>query len=188
MGPARARTTRAAVDAARSRCCAAPPEAPLASTLEEIVAHRVELLTALPERGVRRSATARSSQRVAERERAASRRARRARRAPWPATTSSCSPYKDEYEVARLYTDGSFAAQLAREFEGDYRLQLHLSPQFLPAWLAPRDPETGRVKKWRIPAALIFPFFRVLRRAQASCAARPSIRSAGLRTAASSGG
>ena len=25
---------------------------------------------------------------------------------------------KDEYEVARLYTDGSFQRQLAREFEG----------------------------------------------------------------------
>ena len=25
---------------------------------------------------------------------------------------------KDEYEVARLYTDGSFARQLAAEFEG----------------------------------------------------------------------
>ena len=41
--------------------------------------------------------------------------------------------YKDEYEVARLYTDGSFARQLEREFEGDYRLRIHLSPQFLPA-------------------------------------------------------
>jgi indolepyruvate ferredoxin oxidoreductase len=71
--------------------------------------------------------------------------------------------YKDEYEVARLYTDGSFAAQLAREFEGETRLELHLSPQFLPAWLAPRDPETGHVRKWRIPTRLIFPFFRALR-------------------------
>jgi indolepyruvate ferredoxin oxidoreductase len=71
--------------------------------------------------------------------------------------------YKDEYEVARLYTDGSFAAQLAREFEGEVRLQLHLSPQFLPPFLAPRDPETGHVRKWRIPTGLIFPFFRALR-------------------------
>ncbi|HEU4427532.1 MAG TPA: DUF6537 domain-containing protein, partial [Myxococcota bacterium] len=70
--------------------------------------------------------------------------------------------YKDEYEVARLYSDGSFAAQVAREFEGDYSLSLHLSPQFLPAFLAPRDPETGRVKKWTIPMWLMRPAFTAL--------------------------
>ena len=70
--------------------------------------------------------------------------------------------YKDEYEVARLYTDGSFSRQLEREFEGDYKLRIHLSPQFLPRFLAPRDPETGRVKKWAIPAPLMFAGFRVM--------------------------
>ncbi len=70
--------------------------------------------------------------------------------------------YKDEYEVARLYTDGSFAAQVAREFEGDYGLALHLSPQFLPAFLAPRDPETGRVKKWLIPMRVMLPAFKAM--------------------------
>jgi indolepyruvate ferredoxin oxidoreductase len=70
--------------------------------------------------------------------------------------------YKDEYEVARLYSDGSFAAQLAREFEGDFSLSLHLSPQFLPAFLVPRDPETGRVEKWRIPMRLMLPAFKAM--------------------------
>jgi indolepyruvate ferredoxin oxidoreductase len=70
--------------------------------------------------------------------------------------------YKDEYEVARLYSDGSFAAQVAREFEGDYALALHLSPQFLPAFLAPRDPETGRVKKWTIPMRVMQPAFEAM--------------------------
>jgi indolepyruvate ferredoxin oxidoreductase len=36
--------------------------------------------------------------------------------------------YKDEYEVARLYTDGRFREQLERQFEGDYRLGFHLAP------------------------------------------------------------
>jgi indolepyruvate ferredoxin oxidoreductase len=36
--------------------------------------------------------------------------------------------YKDEYEVARLHTDPAFRAQIAEQFEGDYRLQLHLAP------------------------------------------------------------
>ncbi|WP_395686190.1 indolepyruvate ferredoxin oxidoreductase family protein [Aestuariivirga sp.] len=39
--------------------------------------------------------------------------------------------YKDEYEVARLYTDGSFAEQLSRQFTGKYRLTFHLAPPLL---------------------------------------------------------
>ena len=36
--------------------------------------------------------------------------------------------FKDEFEVARLYTDGAFQRQLAETFEGDLRLELHLAP------------------------------------------------------------
>src|SRR5690606_20388514 len=39
--------------------------------------------------------------------------------------------YKDEYEVARLYTDGSFAKQIAASFEGDMKLEFHLAPPLL---------------------------------------------------------
>ena len=39
--------------------------------------------------------------------------------------------YKDEYEVARLFTDGSFRAQVAAQFEGDYTLRYHLAPPTL---------------------------------------------------------
>ncbi len=38
---------------------------------------------------------------------------------------------KDEYEVGRLYTDGSFARQLAEVFEGELRLEFHLAPPIL---------------------------------------------------------
>jgi indolepyruvate ferredoxin oxidoreductase len=51
--------------------------------------------------------------------------------------------YKDEYEVARLYTNGRFRAQLERELEGDFRVSVHLAP---PAF-ASRDPKTGRLRK-----------------------------------------
>jgi indolepyruvate ferredoxin oxidoreductase len=51
--------------------------------------------------------------------------------------------YKDEYEVARLYTSGDFLAQLRRQFEGQPKLRIHLAPPLL----APRDPATGRLKK-----------------------------------------
>jgi indolepyruvate ferredoxin oxidoreductase len=51
--------------------------------------------------------------------------------------------YKDEYEVARLYTDGNFAKQLAATFEGDLRLEFHLAPPLF----ARKDPTTGRPRK-----------------------------------------
>lgn len=51
---------------------------------------------------------------------------------------------KDEYEVARLYTDGSFQRQLAAEFESFDRLEFHLAPPIF----ARRDAE-GHLKKAR---------------------------------------
>ena len=51
--------------------------------------------------------------------------------------------YKDEYEVARLYTDGAFQRRLEQAFEGDVKIRLHLAPPLL----ARRDPATGHLKK-----------------------------------------
>ena len=51
--------------------------------------------------------------------------------------------YKDEYEVARLYSDGAFLQKLQRQFEGDFTLEYHLAPPLL----ARRDPATGAPKK-----------------------------------------
>ncbi|MGN6153093.1 MAG: indolepyruvate ferredoxin oxidoreductase family protein [Lysobacteraceae bacterium] len=39
--------------------------------------------------------------------------------------------YKDEYEVARLYTSGEFQRRLQQQFEGDYTLRFHLAPPLL---------------------------------------------------------
>ncbi|NHZ77941.1 indolepyruvate ferredoxin oxidoreductase family protein [Massilia sp. CCM 8695] len=36
--------------------------------------------------------------------------------------------YKDEYEVARLYTDGRFVEQLKSQFEGDFSVKFNLAP------------------------------------------------------------
>ncbi|HET99242.1 hypothetical protein LCGC14_0234040 [marine sediment metagenome] len=49
---------------------------------------------------------------------------------------------KDEYEVARLYTDGSFAAQLGERFSGYERLEFHLAPPIMG-----EDGPNGRPKK-----------------------------------------
>jgi indolepyruvate ferredoxin oxidoreductase len=52
--------------------------------------------------------------------------------------------YKDEYEVARLYTDGSFEKQVAAAFEGEgLRYEFHLAPPLL----ARKDPQTGVPRK-----------------------------------------
>ena len=50
---------------------------------------------------------------------------------------------KDEYEVARLYTDGTFRRRLAEQFEGDYTLRFHMAPPLF----APKDARTGRPRK-----------------------------------------
>ncbi|MGZ3253652.1 MAG: DUF6537 domain-containing protein, partial [Burkholderiaceae bacterium] len=39
--------------------------------------------------------------------------------------------YKDEYEVARLYTDRAFAEKIEGMFEGDYKIKFHLAPPLL---------------------------------------------------------
>ena len=66
---------------------------------------------------------------------------------------------KDEYEVARLYTDGRFERRVRRQFSGDFRLRLHLAPPMF----ARRDPLTGVPAK-REFGAWIFPLLGVLAR------------------------
>ena len=51
--------------------------------------------------------------------------------------------YKDEYEVARLYSNGDFEKSLSAQFEGNYRLRFHLAPPIL----AKRDPVSGKPLK-----------------------------------------
>jgi indolepyruvate ferredoxin oxidoreductase len=51
--------------------------------------------------------------------------------------------YKDEYEVARLYSDGEFAKALQAQFDGDPSLKVLLAPPLL----ARRDKVTGHLQK-----------------------------------------
>jgi len=67
--------------------------------------------------------------------------------------------YKDEYEVARLYSNGDFEKSVAAQFEGDFRLSFHLAPP----WLAKRDPNSGKLLK-REFGGWVLPMFRVLAR------------------------
>ncbi|MEJ1969454.1 MAG: indolepyruvate ferredoxin oxidoreductase family protein [Rhizomicrobium sp.] len=67
--------------------------------------------------------------------------------------------YKDEYEVARLYSDGDFGRKLNEQFENIGRLEIHLSPPLL----APRDPATGVPRKIAF-GSWVLVLFRVLAR------------------------
>ena len=69
--------------------------------------------------------------------------------------------YKDEYEVARLYTEGTFAKALEEAFEGDVRLSFHMAPPLL----ARRDPVTGHPRK-RHFGPWMLPLMRLLARAK----------------------
>ncbi|PLW69802.1 indolepyruvate ferredoxin oxidoreductase family protein [Pseudohalioglobus lutimaris] len=51
--------------------------------------------------------------------------------------------YKDEYEVARLYSDGEFRRKLEARFEGDFELRFNLAPPLLSR----RDALTGELIK-----------------------------------------
>jgi len=50
--------------------------------------------------------------------------------------------YKDEYEVARLYTNGAFEKQLKEQFKGDFEIKLNLAPPIFPG-----TQPNGRPKK-----------------------------------------
>ena len=73
--------------------------------------------------------------------------------------------YKDEYEVARLYSETSFLDRVKSSFAGDQlRFEFHLAPPLL----ARRDPLTGEPKKmsfgpWMLKAFAVLAKFKVLR-------------------------
>ncbi|MFT7286322.1 MAG: indolepyruvate ferredoxin oxidoreductase [Halieaceae bacterium] len=65
--------------------------------------------------------------------------------------------YKDEYEVARLYSRPEFLEAIDKRFEGDYSLRFNMAPPLL----SKRDPATGELQK-REFGAWILGAFRVL--------------------------
>ncbi len=67
--------------------------------------------------------------------------------------------YKDEYEVARLYSQPQFMAALKRQFAGHKRLSVALAPPLLSRI----DEATGRPKKRRF-GPWVFTAFKMLKR------------------------
>ncbi|MBV9540542.1 MAG: 2-oxoacid:acceptor oxidoreductase family protein, partial [Alphaproteobacteria bacterium] len=132
-----------------------PDTAPVADTYDDIVAKRVAFLT-----DYQNEAYAERYRSTVERIRAAEQQKTPGKHGLAEAAARSLfklMAYKDEYEVARLYTDGTFHRKLHEEFEGNFTLSFHLAPPIFGA----TDPNTGKPRKmefgpWMMPA------FRVL--------------------------
>ena len=160
---------RAAVDPAALEALIAPrPQAEndslrLSQSFAETVERRVAFLTAYQNKRY-----ARRYRNLVEKLRAAE-----AEKAPGQCALSEAvarylfklMAYKDEYEVARLYSDTSFVERVRSTFDGDdLRLEFHLAPPLL----ARRDPVTGEPKKmsfgpWMLKLLGVLARFRVLR-------------------------
>jgi len=59
--------------------------------------------------------------------------------------------YKDEYEVARLYTDGRFAQSLQQQFDGDVKLEFYMAPPLLSRSRNGQPPRKLRLGGWLMP-------------------------------------
>ncbi|MGK2285919.1 indolepyruvate ferredoxin oxidoreductase family protein [Pedomonas sp. V897] len=143
---------QALVEAARG-----PIAEPLARTLDEVVAKRVADLTAYQDaayaeryRNLVRKVQAAESRVAPGSDKLALAVARNAYK---------LMAYKDEYEVARLYTDGRFEQALKAQFGSHKALKVHLSPPLL----ARHDPATGRPKKM-VFGGWMFGAFKLLAR------------------------
>jgi indolepyruvate ferredoxin oxidoreductase len=139
-----------------------PPTRRLSQSLDEMIARRVEFLTEYQD-----AAYARRYADLVARVRDAEGRA-------VPGSTALAEAVaryyfkvlatKDEYEVARLFTQTDFRERVAAQFEGDYTLKFHMAP---PLSNAP-DPTTGKARKaefgpWMMSAMRILARFRRLR-------------------------
>lgn len=122
-------------------------------TLDEIVARRVEELTAYKNAGF----ATRYADRVAE--------VRRAIPDEAAATAVARGLYKlmavkDEWEVARLYSKPSFAKSLQDSFDGDLDLTFYFG-----AWpYGGTDPKTGKPVKGAVKGKTAMRFFKLLNR------------------------
>jgi indolepyruvate ferredoxin oxidoreductase len=150
---------RAALDLAAVEAAAAPATAGatagLSQTLDELIERREAHLVAYQD-----AAYAARYRSLVERVRAADGALGRSALSEAVARYyAKLLAYKDEYEVARLHTDGAFMAEIGRRFEGRPQLELHLAPPLL----ASRDPATGHLKK-RAYGPWIFTAMRYLAR------------------------
>ncbi|MEM7208415.1 MAG: indolepyruvate ferredoxin oxidoreductase family protein [Pseudomonadota bacterium] len=71
--------------------------------------------------------------------------------------------YKDEYEVARLYSSDEFWSDLSDKFEGDYQVKFNLAPPILASNNPDGLPSKREFGQWMIPVFKILAGLRFLR-------------------------
>jgi indolepyruvate ferredoxin oxidoreductase len=71
--------------------------------------------------------------------------------------------YKDEYEVARLYTDGEFQRTLKQQFEGDVQLEFYMAPPVISRAKGGQAPRKVRLGGWMLPVLKVLAQGRRLR-------------------------
>ncbi|MDO8606549.1 MAG: indolepyruvate ferredoxin oxidoreductase family protein [Phaeospirillum sp.] len=126
----------------------------LSRDLDELIVRRVDHLT-----GYQNTAHAERYRTMVERVRAAERKIAPHSEELTEAVARSLAKlmsYKDEYEVARLYSDGGFIAALKEQFEDWERLEVHLAPPLLSGekrrfgpWMLKLMPLLARLKGLR---------------------------------------
>ncbi|MBR0692598.1 indolepyruvate ferredoxin oxidoreductase family protein [Bradyrhizobium lablabi] len=127
-----------------------------AMSLDEIIAHRMGLLT-----GYQSSRLAKRYRRLVDQVRDAAAKGGYGEALPRAVAINYAKllAYKDEYEVARLFTDGHFEKQLRDQFEGDFKFNFNLAPPILGGGVDAQ----GRPKKREFGSSMMS-LFKVLAR------------------------
>ena len=128
----------------------APPHLPQASmSLDQLVAHRTGHLTDYQDAKLARRYTDRLARmRAVVNGSAQGDRIIRAVAQNYAKLLS----YKDEYEVARLFTRPEFADNLKKQFDGDYRIAFNLAPPGLPGTDGEGRPKKREFGPWMLKA------------------------------------
>ncbi|MBK6867564.1 MAG: indolepyruvate ferredoxin oxidoreductase family protein [Burkholderiales bacterium] len=126
------------------------PAAAHAESLDELVAHGMSQLTQYQNAAwaARYAALVREAH---AREQAVSAGSERFARAVAQSLLKLMS-YKDEYEVARLYTDPAFRQSLEQQFDGDLRLSFYMAPPVLTRSRGGQPPRKIELGGWMLPA------------------------------------
>lgn len=136
-------------------------EQPISQTLDELVQRRTTALTEYQ--------NARLANKYLARVDALRQAETRIKGAPGELTEAVARYYykvlatKDEYEVARLYTNGDFMKKVEAQFEGDYKLNFHLAPPVLNSTKPDAKPQKRSFGPWMMRSFKVLASLRFIR-------------------------
>ncbi|WP_338827382.1 indolepyruvate ferredoxin oxidoreductase family protein [Bradyrhizobium sp. 27S5] len=139
----------------------APPKTLDAMSLDEIITHRMALLT-----DYQNARLAKRYRKLVDQVRDVATKGGYGEALPRAVAINYAKllAYKDEYEVARLFTDGRFEKQLRDQFEGEFKFNFNLAPPILGGGLdAQGRPKKRAFGSWMMSAFRVMARFRFLR-------------------------